>query len=99
MKIIESSIEDYNNNLKLLIEELNPTYVLGGYMAVKTIAKDNLLKEGKVLHTSVFDNRELSVGLISNSLPLSSYNLILFNGLKIIGQIFLDMKLVWKKIK
>jgi len=99
MKVVESNIEDYISNLKALIKELNPTYVLGGYMAVKTIAEDNLLKENKVSHTSVFDDRALSTGIPSNNLPLTSYNCILFNGLKVIGQIYLDTKLIWEQIK
>ena len=99
MKVVESNIEEYSSNLKALIKELNPTYVLGGYMAVKTIAEDKLLKENRVLHTSVFDDRVLSIGISSNNLPLTSYNCILFDKLKVIGQIYLDSKLIWEQFK
>ena len=101
MKIVESNIEDYNSNLKSLIEELNPTYVLGGLMAIQEIKNNNLLPDYKIQHSSHYDSRELFYGIVhkNNYVPISSYNVILFTGFKIVGQIYLDQELIWKQIK
>lgn len=73
MKIVESNTKDYNNDLKALIEELNPTYVLGGYVAVKTIVEDKLLDKNRISHATVFDDRTLCIEISSSNLPLTTY--------------------------
>lgn len=99
MRIVESSIEQYQDNLKILIEELNPSYVLGGWTAVHILKENKLLENYKIVHGSHFDDIALT-GIFdpSTRVPVTSYNIIFFNGLKIIGQIYLDPKLVWDKV-
>ncbi len=101
MKVIESSIENYTSNLKSLIDELQPTYVLGGWAAIKELKDNNILQDNKLQHSIHFDSRELFFGLhpVTKMVPLSSYNCILFSGFKIIGQIYLDEKLAWEQYK
>lgn len=87
--IIESSIEDYVDNLTSLVNNTDSKYALAGFMGASYLYEEKLMKYEHIVHIPFFDNRELNSGLTNNHKPLTSFNVILFNGPIVVGQIYL----------
>ena len=63
------------------------------------LVEDKLLDKNRISHTTAFDDRTLSIEIPSSNLPLTTYNCIMFNGPKIIAQIYLDFKIAREQLK
>jgi hypothetical protein len=88
MKVIEVSIEDYNKlELKPIFEELDVTYVVGGYNSLVKLRKENFFDELAMIHVPAFDNLLFFMAADNIMGTYKSYSLILFNNHNIIGHI------------
>lgn len=91
MKVVETTVESYVDDLTNLIEEIGPTHLIGGERLLFTLAKIDEFYINNASHAPIYDDALHNCIMHPDvCAPVSSYSGLLFNGRIVVAQIYIN---------